>query len=113
MVSGRIPSISARNPNLVNKTVPRHLNIYARKLFTIQSIPEISTENCYVSTLAQKNEIYYIYTIYIYIYMHGSRFRCASITNCIHSKVFQLHVATTATYARGALEGNWSLELMM
>jgi hypothetical protein len=27
--------------------------------------------------------------------------------------VFQLHVATTATYARGALEGNWSLELMM
>jgi hypothetical protein len=48
------------------------------------------------------------------LYTHGSGSRYASITNCIHLKVFEQHAVTTVTYyARGASEGNWSLELMI
>jgi hypothetical protein len=40
------------------------------------------------------------------LYKYGSRCGNASITNCIHSKMFQQHVVTKVTYDRGVLEGN-------
>jgi hypothetical protein len=77
------------------------------KVYHTQDVPEISTENWRMSTIAQSNENA--------LYKYGPI--NASVMNKSHSNVFwqqqDQNLVTKAMYARDIFEGNCSLDWMM